>query len=184
MPRTAAPVFIALVAATLGADADAQVHCTGLNQWWDGSMCNPCSRAACNVGYFRASCTSASIADAACVPCTAPPANAVHVTGGLPHTTDNCLWACTDGYYRDGDHCVACTAEECPGNALVRQMCRKGSVRDAPCVCPPDTFMIADEAAPGGTSCSPCLYTTSCKEVDEDATLVKCPGGIVPLFTF
>ena len=58
-----------------------------------------------------------------CIPCSLPPANGEHVTGGLPYMQDSCMWACREGYYRENDECRACITDECtiPGIPCLRE---------------------------------------------------------------
>ena len=164
--------------------SNAQTHCTQTNQWWNGQTCIPCTTAACSIGTFRAMCTSSSVQDAHCAPCTMPPINSDHITGGLPYTTDNCLWVCREGYYKVNHHCEACTATEC-AFPLVREECNRGFVRDAGCVCPQDQFMVLQ--ADGGTlvplgqapsyTCQQCAHTDCADPLRE--TFIKCPGTTV-----
>lgn len=147
-------------------------HCTKDNQWWDGTTCQSCSRAACGIGKYREECTSSSVRDAACTPCTAPPSNSYHISGGYPHTSDNCKWICTDGYFKtaDGTRCEKCSEEQCDAPS-VRGVCRAGSLSDASCICPEHEYISSGQ---GETiACSACS-TTSC---DASAILVKCNGA-------
>jgi hypothetical protein len=69
-----------------------------LNYFKQGDSCFPCSTSECPRGMYRAACAQTS--DASCVPCTSPlPANAYYATGGNPYYLDNCITACSAGFY-------------------------------------------------------------------------------------
>jgi hypothetical protein len=149
-------------------------YCTGEHQWWDGQSCNACTRAACGIGMYRQECTSSSTQNARCIPCQSPPANAYHVTGGYPHTSDNCMWVCMDGYYKlaDGSGCGKCSVETCDA-PLVRSVCRAGSSSDSSCVCPEHNYMLSSTDGTPTQQCAPCAVT-SC---EVPSMLIKCNGG-------
>lgn len=84
---------------------------------------------------------------------------------------DNCMWACTEGYYRSGDTCEACNVDACPA-PMVREVCTKGFSRDARCICPMDHFIIATE---NGVACERC-ERTSCEDPTME-TFVRCNGA-------
>lgn len=150
------------------AGASAQTHCTEYHQWFDGKSCLACNTRGCNAGMYRETCTTASTQDAHCIPCTLPPPNAVHVTGGLPFLEDACMWACRTGYFRQENECVACNRTACEA-PMVRGPCMQGARHDAQCMCPVDHYMAAN-----GLSCLPCKHA-SC-ERPEYETLYRCPG--------
>ena len=63
-----------------------------------GAACLPCSTSMCPAGQYRQACSAT--ADSPCAACSeTKPANAHWTTGGLPFSSDNCQWACDDGYY-------------------------------------------------------------------------------------
>lgn len=172
------PAWVLLISIAVGfAGANHHEHsilpCEGLvHHFFDGTSCKICNRQPCGVGLFRETCTESSIQDAECRECKPPPSpNAVHTTGGLPYMEDNCMWACSDGFYKtntnDGGQCVQCSTEACPAGML-RGLCPLGSNRDAGCVCPIDSYI-----GPDGASCVPCAYT-ECTEADD--TLMRCVG--------
>ena len=147
----------------------ARVVCTGYNEWSDGLGCYPCTRSPCSIGMFRQTCKGGMTNDARCIPCSMPPSNAVHVTGGLPYTVDNCMWACNEGFFRDGPSsmCRQCSTGVCPGlNQKVREVCAMGATKDAQCVCSVGHYTR-------GEVCVGC-NVTACQS--EDETLVKCSG--------
>ena len=116
--------------------------CAPSGQWLDTRTngCNTCSKEPCHIGYYREICASKHLKDAQCVPCSQPPANSVHTSGGLPYTFNGCLWACKDGYFKDIGRkvCIACTKEGCVQEGFVREECRssKHPTKDAQCICP------------------------------------------------
>jgi hypothetical protein len=87
--------------------------------------------------------------DAKCVPCSSPPTNARHISGGLPYTYDGCLWACEAGFFRGtfiGSEgvlttiklCIPCNTKQCVDDgypaSYIRETCLFGSTRDAVCL--------------------------------------------------
>lgn len=165
-----------------GSVCSAQTYCPNTHQWWNGETCIPCTTAACSVGTFRVTCTPSSVQDAHCAPCKLPPTDSDHITGGLPYTTDNCLWVCREDFFKVGDHCETCTATEC-AFPLVREKCNRGFMQDASCVCPTDEFMVLHQSAvpaAGETpsyTCQKCAHT-ECADPLRD-TFIKCPGTTV-----
>lgn len=152
-----------------------QTYCTGYHQWWDGTNCQACKSSSCSIGTYRQTCNPSSTRDAECIPCTPPPSNAVHITGGLPYMQDYCMWACREGYYREGNMCISCTsthANQCTP-PLVPEYCSKGFNHKPKCMCPVNHYI--DLANPSMGSCPPCLYS-SCAQPDYE-TLVQCPGS-------
>ena len=61
--------------------------------------------------------------DDRCIPCSMPQLNAVHVT--ILYLDDNCMWACTEGYYWSGDSCKPCSTEACL-DRMIMEFCPKG----------------------------------------------------------
>jgi len=67
-----------------------------------GAACLPCSTSMCPAGQYRQACSAA--ADSPCAACSeTKPANAHWTTGGLPFSSDNCQWACDNGYYLNAE---------------------------------------------------------------------------------
>jgi len=105
------------------------------------------------------------------------------------------MWACNEGYYRVGESCQACGTESCPIPGMVRRICSRGSIRDAECQCPMDTFLVEDLEADSdaeletpsptpsvkpketGSTCRAC-QVTMCKDPDNEV-LLRCPGTTI-----
>ncbi len=88
------------------------------------------------------------------------------------------MWACRDGFYKNGDGCEPCSIEECHGSEhMIREYCNKGSTKDAKCVCEKNYYMAEDPTDPehGAPMCIPCNIQ-SC-EHPENETFVGCPGN-------
>ena len=174
-----ASLIIIVVSSILSIPAvSAQTHCTGYNEFFDGERCQPCTRAPCGIGLYRMTCNPSSTQDARCTYCSSPPPNAIHVTGGLPYTDDNCMWVCKEGYYRVGNSCEACNIEECHGSAnMIRETCARGATQDAQCVCLKDHFIAEDPSDEQNRApmCIPCSVS-NCTDPRTD-TLVQCPGN-------
>ena len=117
------------------------VTCRPKDEWMDLRLgqCFQCSKEPCHIGFFRETCTSASRQNAQCIPCSLPPSpNARHISGGLPYTANQCLWACNEGFYRDvgkTDMCILCNTSPCENYTIwMREKCLIGSTKDAECV--------------------------------------------------
>lgn len=89
------------------------------------------------------------------------------------------MWACREGFYRQGDSCEPCNTQECNTGSpnMIRETCSKGFTRDAKCVCMKDFYMAEDPAdeANGVPMCIPCQVST-CEDLELE-TLVQCPGN-------
>ena len=95
----------------------------------NGTLCMPCSRPRCGVGFYASECSDSS--DTVCLACAPPVAGPLNWTGG-------CEWECADGYYLSDEGCVPCTVPACfPG------------FRPIACTRTTDTVCVACEA-PGG----------------------------------
>ena len=126
----------ALIAATSAASDCARNYFRN-----DGGRCQRCAYHRCEVGFYRKRCEAGATEDAQCAPCTGTkPADAIWTTFGMPYLFDNCRWRCNDGWYQDGGSCIKCETGACPGNK-VRAECAAYAVADAPCVCPPGSFL-------------------------------------------
>lgn len=179
-------VVLSLLVLLLSKGTDAVTYCNSYNQWWDGQNCRSCTTAPCGIGTYRQTCTSSSVQDARCVPCKPAPANAFHVTGGLPYMSDNCLWACSDDFYMlDSTRCQACTTDPCQ-YPLIRSACHSGTSRDSTCVCPQHHYMVQNYNNTNSIGCQECKYSSSCSnnvtqsEEQNDGfvgyTLITCNG--------
>lgn len=97
-----------------------------------GNATNTCQKTPClpcPVGFYSTNCMRAN--PGTCVACSILPANAIFTTPGgvvLPNVTtvqqaDSCLWACTDGYYRNesatGPVCLPNPAADAASNVGV-----------------------------------------------------------------
>jgi len=152
------------------------LRCTDANTWSEtppacsaclpghyragAALCERCTASACPSGFYRGACLAA--ADAPCLPCTPPPANARHIGGGSPAHVDSCPWACAAGYHASGGACVLCVTEPCPA----------GRYRGA-CV------------APGGAACVNCTaalpvharFSSGGAPYDADTCEWRCEPG-------
>ena len=166
-----------LVVNAFAFSADAQTLCTGRHEWWDGKSCQSCTTASCSIGMFRSTCDASSVRDAVCMPCTMPPTNAVHITGGLPYLEDNCMWTCRENFYRKDDACLPCNRTACAEPFTVREACQLGATHDAVCVCPVDHYMLVENPpdAAGTQRCEPCAHAACESPMYE--TLVRCTGS-------
>lgn len=158
---------------TLSQSSSKSFPCATKGQWWDQStaVCYTCSREPCHIGFYRQTCTSRSTSDAQCVPCSPPPANGVHVTGGLPYTYDGCLWACKDGFFKDTSRklCIPCSREPCTSSGFIRETCTMLGqfTRDAQCICP--FWDLKDAQPPGERNCT----NTSSLELTSSNTTME-----------
>jgi hypothetical protein len=94
-----------------------------------GTTCLPCTASSCPPGQYRGACTAS--ADAPCVPCSTGPANSEYTGAGSPFDQNNCQWACSAGFRRSGDTCLACDSTACPTGEY-RGVCT--ATGDGPCL--------------------------------------------------
>ena len=73
--------------------------------------CSACSTSACPAGQYRLPCSES--ADGTCVPCTAKPANSDFTGAAIPYNHDQCPWACSPGFFKQGGACAVCSSSSC-----------------------------------------------------------------------
>ena len=123
--------------------------------------CVPCSTGDCPVGRYRTQCTAT--ADSSCTPCTNDkPANSIYSSSGSPHGSNNCAWACANGFYKSGAGCAACSTASCPVGQY-----RGACAADVDSVCQPCT--VADK--------SNSAYTSPGKPFDSNTCQWACNTG-------
>eukprot|EP00961_Rhodomonas_salina_P298767 3938357-Rhodomonas_salina.2 len=127
-------------------------------------LCEKCTMSTCPVGMFRATCHSGATDDAKCLPCTpSPPPHAVFVSSGQPFRSNNCLWDCDSGYYRQHGQCVRCSRAACPLPGQHRGRCESGAHRDAACVCSAGQYITPTGCEQCSTKiCGPGMRRQSC----------------------